>query len=471
MENLYVSDLFGYNITNGSPVIIINVNKTKNIFVKAASESIDNTSIWKYNKTLIDEILFERHVDPNNFLIIGHILAKSNVLPDIVILANKNICIKPQGYDEVMNYSKGKIIRPFGTSDKGKKIYSTGLFYVENMNTINSDLSITGIIPDKLLVNYSTNQPTEISVSNNLSPNSQSITLDCNDFGLLSSPQFGIKTLARTQEIAEKFKLLNGNDKYLTILDNKIVAKQGLSTLAQLFSYNAQGELINEGKCLTYKNSKVLAESCNSDSSNQKWVLSQNKILPSNNFGKCLDVSALDKTTVELNDCESSNTQQWDTELNNNIFDDTVSSQSGDYTWAKYKGKTLALVENDNPWFVNTDMVIPMKVEPSATNRYDDFYFREMPHYQPNFLVNLRNNQAYKTDFIIDPESQTLGYGYSYKSRGGKPCTQIPDNSSNIEHFDGDQSQQKYSFEQQIFVIIILLAIILVLYKAWKSNQ
>lgn len=458
MENLYVSDLFGYNITSGSPVIIINVNKTKNIFFKLAEDLNNNTSIWKYNEQLINQLLVERNVNSNNFLIIGHILAKNNMLPDIIILANKNICKQPHGFEEIMNYNDGKIIRFYNESDSKKKIYSVGLFYVDNkINNIKSDMSSIGIINDKLLIDYLPDKNTKSSTQSDA-------FIDSNDFGLLSSPQLGIKTISRTYNTNKKIKLANNEtDKYLTVLNDNVVTKQGLTSLAQVFSYNAQGELISDGKCLSYGESKVSAESCNSENLNQKWVLSQNKILPSNNFGKCLDVNALDKTTVKLNDCDSSYSQQWNTEIENNIFNDTESSNSGNYTWTKYKGKTLALVENDNPWFVNSDLVSQMSVDSSSTNRFDQAYFKEMPHYQPNYSINLRNNSVYKSDFVMDPESPTLGYGYSFKSRGGKPCAKI-------EHFE-EEDKKSYTIEQQILAIIVLIALLLILYKIWKSSQ
>lgn len=465
MENLYVSDLFGYNVTNGSPAIIMNVNNTQKIFSKIAYDLSDNTSIWKYNKSSINDILTERNIDPNNFLILGHILCKSNVLPKNIILVNKNICTIPQQYDEVTNYHKGKIIRPYSISNKGKKTYSVGLFYSDKQDF---DMSQIGIVPDKLLVSYT--------------DSSSKSRFDCNEFGILTSAKFGIKTLARTQEVNDKFKLLNGNDKYLTVLDSGVMTKQGMNEFAQTFSYNAQGELIIDGKCLAHKDAKILAESCDSENLNQKWIMSQNKILPSNNFGKCLDVSALDKTTVQLNDCDSVETQQWDTEIESNKFDNDIidisSSQSvrsnqstcsGDYTWGKYKGKTIALVENDNPWFVNSDIVTIAKMPTEGKYDFEATQVKSIPQYQPNYLINMRNNQPYKTNFVIDPESPTLGYGYSFLSRGGKPCQK---SNSSIEHFDGTISEENsYSTDQQIIMIITFIAVLLILYKIWKFNQ
>lgn len=472
MENLYVSDLFGYGATNESLIIIINVNKPQNLFEKIANSQFDDTSIWKYNKKLINDILSERNIDPKTFLILGYILSKSNILPKNIILANINICLQSEQYEDVISYGKGNIVRPYNITNKGKKIYSIGLCYFDNDS--NFDISEIGIIPDKFLVDYVVEKKSYDK-------------LDCNEFGLFSFPKFGIKTLARTQEIRNKFKLLNGNDKYLTVITdddskkNKLTTKQGLnSMLSQLFSYTAQGELINEGKCVSYKNSKIVTESCDSENSNQKWVISQNKILPSNDFGKCLDVSTLDQSIVQLNDCNSVETQEWDTEIENNNFDsdndvgnvgNIASTKSGDYEWAKYKGKTLALVENDNPWFINSDIVKKIKQIGTHSDYIDNIQNDEIPEYQPNYLINMRLNENYKSNFVIDPNSSSLGHGYSFKSRGCNSCVK---NSvqNRVEHFDSETNEQnKYPVYQQILIIVGSLIILLILYKIWKSNQ
>lgn len=470
MENLYVSDLFGYNATEESSVIIININNTPNLFTKIASNLSNNTSIYEYNRKNINNILIRRNINPNFFLILGHILSKmDNSLPQVVILVNKSISSEPQKYEEVMDYDKGKIIRPYILSDDNEKIYSMGLFYSDKQNF---NMSNIGIISDDFLTNYKSHSK-NISDSTNL--------LDSNDFGLLSLHKFGIKTLLRSKEINSKFKLINNNnDNYLSVFDENVSLKQHLNSPTQVFSYNAQGELINDGKCLTHNNSKVLAESCDLNNSNQKWTLSQNKILPSNNFGKCLDVNELDKTTIELNDCDYTDTQYWDTEIEKNVLDSSASlssstassiASSSDYTWNKYKGKTLALVENDNPWFINSNIVQPMKHISKAYTKFESEDFRKNYEYQENVLMNLRNNEHYKTDFIIDPESPTLGHGYSFLSRGGKACQK---SENGIEHFEGsnDNNNNYYcTTDQQIIIAISLLAILLILYKFWKYSK
>lgn len=457
MENVYVSDLFGSNITKNTPIVIINVNVSNLYFKQIASEG--NTTIYEYNKYAINEILKDRDVDPDNFLILGHVLSKKGSNPKIIILGNKNICKNPTQYDQVSTYDGGKIIRPFYISSNGKKSYSLGLFFIKS-NTI--DISEIGIMQSNLLIDFKR------------SSKSQSI-FDSNEFNLLSVPsKFPMKTIARTPEVNNKFKLLNGGDKYLTILDNGIMVKQGMDSLPQIFSYSAQGELTNDNKCIEYNGSKVFAETCNSNP-NQKWLVSQSTIQPSNDFGKCLDVSNLDNTTILLNDCDSSFTQSWSTESNELLTinpDNEHVNSTDDISWDKYQGKTVVLVENNNPWFVNHDTVVRINPSNIASEIFDSDIFKNDPSYQPNFLTNMRNNVDFKSSFIIDPESPNLGYGHSFAARGGtlcQPSMQSQIQPDQIEGFDGLNQHTNFGLtESQLCAIIILLVILIIAYKIWK---
>ena len=455
MENLYVSDLFGHNVTNNTPIIIINLNKPQDLMIKIAYDKSNNTSIWKYNMDIINELLQKRNIDPTLFLEMGHVFCNTNELdnlPKIIILANKNICLIAHEYENVINYANGQIIIPYNISSKNKK-YSIGMFYVNPNEQLN--LSKIGIISDKFIISDLKKKSKTDQI------------LDSNEFGLLSHSKYGFKTISRTQSTINKFKLLNDEtDKYLTVVNNDVISKQKLNTLSQTFSYNAQGELINDDKCLTHKDSKIVAEQCSPDNENQKWTITQNKILPANNLQKCLDISSLDKTTVQLSDCDSIQTQNWDTEIESNIFNDNVdqysiSSTSTDYTWGKYKGKTLALVENTNPWFINSDVVTGINHSENcgAVKRFMKTQDNNIPFYQPNYIMNLRNNENYKSNFIMDPNDPTFGYGYSFSSRG----------KNLIENFEGEQIQNsKCPINKQIGVTIGLIILFFAIYKIWQ---
>ena len=443
ITDIYVSDLFGYNITNSTPIIIINTNEPYKLLRRLDKDSSisPNTSIWEYNLKKISDVLKERNVDIDNFLMLGHVLYKSNLNPKILILGNINLCGRPNKYEEVATYGSGKIVRPYLENADGIKTYTLGLFYSKDSEF---DVSQIGVIPSELLM--------DISKTNNAQTgNSKTSDLDTNEFSLLSSTKLGLKTIRRSKILngeTRKIKLMTPSQKYLTVIDSDVKIKNSQQSLSQTFSYNAQGELTTDGKCLTYNDASVSAEECDSEHSNkrQKWLLSQNKILPSNDFEKCLETPTSNNGKVYLKQCDDTSlNQSWSTESSDS---DVSENSSTDYNWDKYHGKTVVLVENDNPWFVNDDVVTKKTYNTAGAVLHDDIVYRE--------------NADYKSNFVMDINSPSMGYGYSFADKGGIPCDKI-------EGF-GQINSKSCSGDMQIIAIIILIAVILMLYKMFKSG-
>jgi hypothetical protein len=382
-----------------SSVIIINIGNLtigSNLFIKLDNDFVNNTSIYKYNRNIIDNILFERHINSKTFVSMGDILCVGNTLPTKIILVNKNICLTPTDFEEVSVYNKGKIYRPFTISNTGEYVYSFGLSYSKNYNI--------GIVPDNLLISYIKKNPSQY--------------LDYNDFGLLSMEKFGIKTFPMITKINNKYQLINKIENEIILLDNDIMAKQALHKLSQKYSYNTQGELIND---------------------NQIW-----------NLFESVDQHAQDQQ--DKHD-QSTTTLEWDIDSGSIDY-----VRSDDYTWQKYKGKTLVLVENDNPWFVNSESAQKINVISDDSKIFNKTQQNDISHYQPNFLINLRNNEDYKTKFVMNKTDPTMGYGYSYRSRGGNPC-------NIIENFDNMQNNNSDS--NNIFIIILFFILLIFIYL-WK---
>lgn len=454
MANAYVSDLFGYNITNDSPIIVINTDNINEFITKIAKNQSDGTSVWRYNKSKIDDILESRNVDPNNFVVLGDLFYKKGLSYKSLILGNKNICYLPTAYEEIISYSNGKIVRPFYISGNDK-IYTVGLFYIEKPNDL--DVTEIGIIPNDFTVKIKRN----MGQTNQLKS-----SLDVNEFGLLSSTELGITTISKNSLLknkSRKFHLQYDEGKYLTVIDNDVKIKQKLPNLAQAFSYNAQGELTNDGKCLTYKDNSstnsvdssssvftVSAEECDPVNDKQKWLMHRNHISPSNNFGTCLGVNPSDNETILLSECKNNVYQNWSTE-HEGSSDGSLSDSdnSSDYSWDMYHGKTVVLVENSNPWFINSDTVS----KASYINVND-----EQTLYSD---IGYRSNANYESKFILNPNSPSLGYGHSFASRGGVGCNKI-------EGFGNVTNNNLNDSDCNIMVIIIMLAILLIIYKVWK---
>lgn len=433
MTDIFVSDLFGYNIDNETPFVIINTSESYKLLKKIAKNK--TSSIWEYNKKKFDDILKARNVDPNKFVSLGHVLYKPKLGPKTFILCNKSICTPPTDNEEIMAYENGKIVRPYAKIND-KNFYSLGLFYT-NGNKLNTDY--IGVIDDKYLLNVQL--PTESSSSNEATDG-----LEQNEFSLLSATKLGIKTINKNKLLNNDMKtmrLVNSSNKYITDIDNestKSYAKLKLKqrSLKQNFSYNAQGELISNGKCLTYENDNENAyfSSCDPNNKKQKWTIANNKISPAEDFSKCLKS---DDDDISIQKCDKSIDQLWETE-------DADLATSSDYTWDKYQGKTVVLVESDNPWFINEDVTYPVKIKNI--------------NYIPTDDVGYRFNADFKSTRVLDGKKPHLGFGHSIADRDGISCSKV----KQIEKFDGKASE-----DNQIIVIIMLIIIVLIIYKLYAK--
>lgn len=427
MTDIYVSDLFGKKATNNSPIIAISSSESINLMNKIAKSQ--DTSIWAYDMQKISEILNLRNIDAKNFASMGHVFCLPNKDVTSIILGNLNWFQTANEYEIVTPYSNGKIIKPI-LKDGTNTMCSLGLCFI---NDAQSSLPTVCVLPVQLFSNINLSSPSEGD-------------LDATEFSLLASKKLGLNVINRNKLLkneSRNIKLMSYSGNYLTFVDSDVKTKQRQKSLQQSFAYNAQGELTTDGKCLTYAENNVSAETCDEQhlNKNQKWLLSHSKILPSNDFGKCLEVGKTNPNAY-LRECDNtSQNQDWSTES-----PDSDANADTDFIWDKYQGKTVVLVENDNPWYVNTDTTYKMPYVTKQQNLRDDILYR--------------NNQDYENKFVMDPKSPTLGYGYSFSDRGGIPC-------SGVEGF-GNISQNP--MDLQILAIILILAILIFVYKYYKGN-
>jgi hypothetical protein len=266
--------------------------------------------------------------------------------------------------------------------------------------------------------------------------------IDMNDFFLLSDGTLGGKTIKRNSLMDGDFidmKLTNISNKFLTMVDNdeksnKVILKSRRTGARQALSYNAQGELITDGKCLTYSNETepVFFGEC-TDTKKQKWHMYDNKISPQYDNNKCL---TSEKDSVYVKQCKNDDNQTW----TSGGTDDTDAS---DYVWDKYHGKTVVLVESNNPWYVNTDQTVRLENIYSGNHISDD--------------VGYRNNADFKSRFIMDPNGHHLGYGASYADRQGESCDKI-------EQFNGTVNE-----DNQIIFMMLCLLFTIIVYKVWNK--
>jgi len=229
-------------------------------------------------------------------------------------------------------------------------------------------------------------------------------------------------------------KLLDMSNKFITSVDNMPVLKSKQSNLNQQFTYNSQGEIILDDKCLSYKpNNSVYFSSCN-DGQEQKWNFDYNIISPKSDPQKCL-TSNNDKVSVEQCKQDGDDSQIWDVEYE--------SKTPNDFSWNSVKGKSVVLVQSDDPWYINQDTTIPMK-------------------YNQDFNINndlsYRDNADYQSNFVMDRTKRDMGYGYSYADRLGQCC------SKKVEGFG-----EKCNDQSSIIVIVLIVIILLLIFKHIKN--
>lgn len=176
------------------------------------------------------------------------------------------------------------------------------------------------------------------------------------------------------EKTENKIRLSNDTFKYLTNVDNNLVMKPSQNTLKQYLIYSPNGELIIDDKCLTYlSNSKEQKIMSCSNGIEQKWSIEPDgKIKPKLDNTKCL-TSKYDNVVIEsCNETDMDSYQRWNEEDSNSYV------SMNDYSWNKYQGKTVVLVEEDNPWYINEDTTIRMNYPQPEFNKkpvsYDDMY-------------------------------------------------------------------------------------------------
>lgn len=401
-----ITTITGELPTNTSKIILIHGPNLVKLLKRLAKTK--TSSIWEYDRKLIDPILKQHNLIPKMFLQLGHVYYDSNRDIDSLILANRSICEIPQRFIVIDRYGDYDIVKPI--SDMPYE--ALGLLCI----TSNIDLDDIGLLPKGII-----------------STEKSDMNLTANIYNLLSSKKTDINTINLSiflsydkQNIKTNMKFVDINGNYLTAVDGELKTKTKMSNASQTFRYNAQGELIIDDKCLTVDKfkSKINLDSCSGDE-HQEWLLTSSGSIKSKKDDLCLSTESDNVSVMACNN--SSDNQDWNIEN-----DDT--NATAIYTWDKYKGKTVVLVESDDPWYVNKDTTIRQPYPKSEYNVSDLHY---------------RDNADYESDFILDQDSHSLGMGHSYADHNGVSC--------NKEGF-GDVSTSN----QIIFYLCILLVILMI---------
>jgi hypothetical protein len=489
MTNIFVSDLLGYNIDNQTKFIVITGLEIHKFLKKIAYDdnSHNKTSnskntlqiIYEYNMTAIRELLKNRNINADDYLPLGDVIYKKTSEPIRLVLANRGITSYPSAYTEVKKFGNGRIMRPVSDSSEWVDV---GCIFVRNGEIPN--LHKIGMIESTNMISYNvtsgktsnnvtsgktSNNVTSGKTSNNVTSGKtakkDSTSIAGNDFLLIQSTADTVRTVSRGEKYDKKIKLSNVANKYLTLI-NKSGSAALLSPMyssQQSVQYNAQGELIIDGQCLTQgmqgthedtrenmqedtqkeeahsqNNQPVTFKSCDAMNVKQKWSLYDGKISSLNN-NKCL-VGSTDDETLLLDECNDLDEQSWTQESDGE-------STSSDFSWNDFKGRNVILVESDNPWFVNKQNAVIEK---------------RVKHAVPTTsILKYRDNADIELSDARPSNDESMGAG------------SIINTTNIIEKFDGMASDGTASDNSTTYIIIVLCSIVIILlvYKFLKNKN
>lgn len=230
-------------------------------------------------------------------------------------------------------------------------------------------------------------------------------------------------------------KLSNISNKYMTMIDGQPKMKDKIFSNNQSVSYSTQGELIIDDKCLTQESGKVYFDNCKNEKK-QLWKINHNKIYSMESPEICLSTSGenikLSKCSEKDENVDVSVDENVDVSIDENKWsvEESDVEKTSDYKPIKYKGKTIVLVDSENPWYLNYDTTIPIQ--------YNKKQIMTPKHYRENSDFGSHEN-------------------LEFEHFNNKINKKIQDNES--------------SSQNQIIFLLLIIVIILIAYKKIIKNK
>ncbi len=110
-----------------------------------------------------------------------------------------------------------------------------------------------------------------------------------------------------------------------------------------------------------------------------------------------------------------------------------------------YSSKSIVLVENDNPWYVNKKDTIPVKY--ISNDNY--FGYRKSPE-----------DASFDSQMVLDASLPSMGMGYSYASRQNV--------IKNVENMEGKPAKDNSNY---IIILLFVAIAILLFYKMYYKKK
>jgi hypothetical protein len=412
MEGLFnnITDIFGNSIVDDTnPYVLVHSNELYKLLINVYKDK--TYGIWDYNYPVLKQLFTEKNLNYKNYVPVGHVyLNNGDFKLSNILFANRQYSPTTQKFRFIATLSKGSLWEPVIDNDKYGAL---GLVYSNDISAPKSEIAL--VRRDMTHVNET---------------NSKYVVPFKGVFNLVNHTNVGrVKLLTNKLYKSSKiFRMFNRGGKYLTEVDGSPKMKDRMDQQNQAVSYNAQGELIVGGKCLKGKDYEISLETCNG-SREQRWLHKDNEYTTLDD-DSCLTSN---DENISLKPCDDSDDDKtWYVE--NQESDDSNLYVARSDTNNKYKGKSVVLVEAENPWYANKDMSVIQNVINTYTEPQNDLDY---------------GFADFKSNFNIDARRKDLGYGSSYASRQGEKC---------IEGFDESENRNV------IFLLCIILAF-LILYK------
>lgn len=355
-------------VNNDTYFLIITSSNIEH-FLKLEDKIYDKL-IYSIDKKKLQPIFDKLKLNPANFYSTSSLIIETNTVPQKILLVNKNIGTFVENFISVDVFNNGIIWEP--VCQDGYK--TLGLVYSKNMPNPNNYLSI----PQDLLIKHS------------LGPYNGVDSL--NEYSNMSNANYGYWTIDKSKfypdmnEIND-FRIINNDGRYITYdANNNVVLRDRNYNLnpKQLIHYNSIGQLVMGDKCVTSGDDNTLKLlSCNKNNLKQKFFIDDENII-SAETNKCL--TSYD-TELRMNECKNKDEQKFSIEVDNYNF-----IEQPDQIWKNYKGKSVVLTVNDNPWYLNKDLTIPINnnSNPNIIKKYLD-----NNNYSPN---KFNSNDVLYTD-------------------------------------------------------------------------
>ena len=410
-SELTITDILGSEIIdNNTPLIIVSASPASLVQYLTLVTTIDSNKIYKLNeKSLITDLSkvsdkIPLGINIANFVSVGDICSSTRIKH--IILANKYI---------------------LPTTNKFRKVgsFSELTFWVGYLKRKDNESRTVGVC--------STTDGNPPNYRIPVLPKSYLIKMDFpsgnvagNEFNILNAKPDGLWMILRHKfsKNNNNFKLMGLDGKYLSSHNKNLRMRDG-TTSNQNVSYNVQGELVMGDMCITTNDNKqVSLEKCNKKSG-QKWFPYNGNYISmlDNKFNTCLSVGATD--SIVTKECEPREESEWTQQ-------DTDGVNNTNYTWPMINGKTVVLVENDNPWFLNKDIVGQVTHIPS-----------NLPDDGP---CDAEQYGIFKSKYNKTPDDFIRGYSYAEQDK-------------NIEGFDAEENNDSFCVLLLVLIIAILLII------------